>query len=83
VQLGEFVARLRFEDLPPNVVDKGKALINHSVTVGLACSNAPRAPPPPRPGGGAPAPRLPRRRVSANGRSAAARARRCGSTAVA
>lgn len=43
VQLGEFVARLRFEDLPPNVVDKGKALINHSVTVGLACSNAPRA----------------------------------------
>lgn len=42
VQLGEFVARLRFEDLPPNVVDKGKALINHSVTVGLACSNAPR-----------------------------------------
>ena len=42
VQLGEFVARLRFEDLPPAVVDKGKALINHSVTVGLACSNAPR-----------------------------------------
>ena len=41
-QLGEFVARLRFEDLPPNVVDKGKALINHSVTAGLACSNAPR-----------------------------------------
>ena len=42
VQLGEFVARLRFEDLPPDVVDKGKALINHSVTVGLACVNAPR-----------------------------------------
>ena len=42
VQLGEFVARLRFEDLPANVVDKGKALINHSVTVGLACSQAPR-----------------------------------------
>ena len=42
VQLGEFVAGLRFEDLPPAVVDKGKALINHSVTVGLACSNAPR-----------------------------------------
>jgi 2-methylcitrate dehydratase PrpD len=42
VQLGEFVARLRFEDLPADVVDKGKALINHSVTVGLACSNAPR-----------------------------------------
>lgn len=42
VQLGEFVARLRFEDLPPDVVDKGKALINHGVTVALACSNAPR-----------------------------------------
>ena len=42
VQLGEFVAGLRFEDLPPAVVDKGKALVNHSVTVGLACSNAPR-----------------------------------------
>ena len=41
-QLGEFVARLRFADLPSNVVDKGKALINHSVTAGLACSNAPR-----------------------------------------
>ena len=43
VQLGEFVARLRFEDLPADVVDKGKALINHSVTVGLACANASRA----------------------------------------
>src|SRR5687767_7414469 len=42
VQLGEFVSGLRFEDLPPNVVDKGKALVNHSVSVGLACSNAPR-----------------------------------------
>lgn len=42
VQLGEFVARLRFEDLPPSVVDKGKALINHGVTVGLASSNAAR-----------------------------------------
>src|SRR5687768_8206448 len=43
VQLGGFVAGLHFEDLPPEVVDKGKALINHSVTVGLASSNAPRA----------------------------------------
>ena len=42
VQLGEFVARLKFSDLPPNVVDKGKALINHSVTVALACSKLPR-----------------------------------------
>ena len=42
VELGEFVSGLRFEDLPPAVIDKGKALINHSVTVGLACSNAPR-----------------------------------------
>jgi len=42
VQLGDFVAGLRFADLPANVVDKGKALINHSVTVGLASINAPR-----------------------------------------
>jgi 2-methylcitrate dehydratase PrpD len=35
VQLGEFAARLRFEDLPPAVVDKAKALVNHAVTVGL------------------------------------------------
>lgn len=42
VQLGDFVARLRFDDLPPDVVDKGKALINHSMTVALVSSNAPR-----------------------------------------
>ena len=35
VQLGEFAARLRFEDLPAAVVDKAKALVNHAVTVGL------------------------------------------------
>jgi len=35
VQLGEFVARLRFEELPPAVVDKAKAFVNHAVTVGL------------------------------------------------
>lgn len=40
--LGEFVANLRFEDLQPEVVDKGKALINHSVTIALACANARR-----------------------------------------
>ena len=42
VQLGEFVAGLSCEDLPPDVVDKGKALINHSVSVALACAKAPR-----------------------------------------
>jgi len=36
VQLGEFVARLRFEELPAAVVDKAKAFVNHAVTVGLA-----------------------------------------------
>ena len=35
VRLGEFVARLRFEELPPAVVDKAKAFVNHAVTVGL------------------------------------------------
>src|SRR5262249_16795115 len=35
-RLGEFAAELRFEDLPPAVVDKAKALVNHAVTVGLA-----------------------------------------------
>jgi len=35
VQLAEFVARLRFEELPPAVVDKAKAFVNHAVTVGL------------------------------------------------
>jgi len=42
VVLGEFVAALRFEDLPPEVVDKTKAILNHAVTVGLACYGAPR-----------------------------------------
>ena len=36
VGLGEFVATLRFEDLPPEVVDKAKAVVNHAVTVGMA-----------------------------------------------
>ena len=36
VELGEFVAGLRFEDLPPAVVDKAKAVVNHAVTVALA-----------------------------------------------
>src|SRR6187402_2188016 len=42
VQLGEFVAALRFEDLPAAVVDKAKALLNHGVTVGMACAGAAR-----------------------------------------
>ena len=36
VRLGDFVAGLRFEDLPPEVVDKAKAVVNHAVTVGMA-----------------------------------------------
>lgn len=32
VELGDFVAGLRFEDLPPAVVDKAKAVVNHAVT---------------------------------------------------
>ena len=36
VRLGEFVAALRFDDLPPEVVDKAKAVVNHAVTVGMA-----------------------------------------------
>ena len=43
VELGEFVARLQFEDLPAQVIDKGKALVNHSMTVALASFNAARA----------------------------------------
>src|SRR5499426_41105 len=43
VRLGEFVAALRFEDLPPAVVDKGKALMNHAVTVGMAGYGAERS----------------------------------------
>jgi 2-methylcitrate dehydratase PrpD len=42
VHLGEFVAALRFGDLPPAVVDKSKALVNHAVTVALAGSGAAR-----------------------------------------
>jgi 2-methylcitrate dehydratase PrpD len=43
VQLGEFVAALRFNDLPAAVIDKAKALVNHAVTVALAGSTAARA----------------------------------------
>src|SRR5262245_14881792 len=43
VVLGEFVARLRFEDLPAAVIDKAKAVVNHAVTVGLAGFGAPRS----------------------------------------
>ena len=43
VGLGEFVAGLRFEDLPPTVVDKAKAVVNHAVTVGMAGFGATRA----------------------------------------
>jgi 2-methylcitrate dehydratase PrpD len=43
VQLGEFVAALRFEDLPPVVIDKAKALVIHALTVGMAGSGAARS----------------------------------------
>lgn len=43
VELGEFVAGLRFEILPPAVVDKAKAVVNHAVTVGMAGFGEPRA----------------------------------------
>jgi 2-methylcitrate dehydratase PrpD len=43
VQLGEFAAGLRFEELPAAVVDKAKAFVNHAVTVGLAGSAHPRS----------------------------------------
>jgi len=42
VELGEFVAALRFEALPPAVVDKAKAVVNHAVTVGMAGFAEPR-----------------------------------------
>jgi 2-methylcitrate dehydratase PrpD len=42
IELGEFVAGLRFDDLPPAVVDKAKAVVNHAVTVALAGFGAPR-----------------------------------------
>ena len=40
-RLAEFVADLRFEDLPPLVIDKAKALANHAVTVAMASTDAP------------------------------------------
>ena len=42
IELGEFVAGLRFDDLPPAVVDKTKAVVNHAVTVALAGFGASR-----------------------------------------
>ncbi len=42
VTLGEFVSALRYGDLPPAVVDKTKAILNHALTVALACYTAPR-----------------------------------------
>ena len=39
-KLGEFVANLQFDDLPPSVIDKAKALLNHAVTVAMASSEA-------------------------------------------
>src|SRR5262249_38109000 len=43
VRLGEFVAGLRFEELPASVLDKAKGLVNHPVTVGLAGMSNPRS----------------------------------------
>src|SRR5206468_12608505 len=43
LRLGEFVAALSLENLPPSVVDKAKALVNHAVTVGLAGAPAERS----------------------------------------
>jgi 2-methylcitrate dehydratase PrpD len=42
-ELGEFVSGLAFEDLPPAVVDKSKAVLNHALTVAMASSGAARA----------------------------------------
>jgi 2-methylcitrate dehydratase PrpD len=42
VELGAFVAALRFEALPPAVVDKAKAVVNHAVTVGMVGCGEPR-----------------------------------------
>jgi 2-methylcitrate dehydratase PrpD len=42
-QLGEFVAGLRFDALPPAVVDKAKAVVNHALTVAMAGSGTARA----------------------------------------
>jgi 2-methylcitrate dehydratase PrpD len=43
VRLGQFVADLRFESLPPTVVDKAKAVVNHALTVGMAGFGHPRS----------------------------------------
>jgi len=43
VRLGEFVAALSDDALPPPVVDKAKALVNHALTVGLAGGSTERA----------------------------------------
>jgi 2-methylcitrate dehydratase PrpD len=43
VTLGAFVAGLRLPDLPAVVVDKAKALVNHALTVAMACSGTERA----------------------------------------
>jgi len=43
VRLGEFVAALDAAALPPPLVDKAKALVNHALTVGLVGAGAPRA----------------------------------------
>ena len=40
-RLAEFVAGLRFEDLPSPVIDKAKALANHAVTVAMASTEVP------------------------------------------
>ncbi len=41
VELGEFVAALRFQDLPAEVVDKSKAIVNHAITVAMAGYSTP------------------------------------------
>src|SRR5262245_22996979 len=43
VQLGEFVAGLRFEALPLAVVDKVKAFVNHGLTISMAGHASARA----------------------------------------
>jgi 2-methylcitrate dehydratase PrpD len=43
VQLGQFVAALGFDDLPPAVVDKARAVVNHALTVGMTGFDNPRS----------------------------------------
>ena len=43
LELGSFVAGLRFDDLPVAVVDKAKAVVNHAVTVAMAGFGSARA----------------------------------------